>query len=377
MIAFVILMGSLAWQEPEPVAVEVKDLSPKLEDFRESKALPALAAALWQDGHIVAEGAVGLRAVGQDAKVTTEDLWHLGSDTKAMTAVLMAVLVEEGKLSWQSTIGEVFADLEKEIHDDWSEVTLTQLLRHRSGFAEDRVPDAVIFPAMRKLTGPMREQRRSFVKMALASPPAQKPGTVFQYSNFGYMIAGAMAEAVCQKSWESLMKERVFAPLGMSTAGFGPPGVEKELLQPMGHYLGVPVPFGPAADNPAVLGPAGTVHASLEDWGKFLNLFLTTMPTAEDVASGKAEKGFLTAESMSMLKQPGPGGYAMGWITAQREWGGGAVLSHAGSNGMWFAVTWVAPNKGFAAMAVTNCATAKGIDACDEVIGALIRLAQR
>lgn len=377
MIAVAALLCSLVWQKPEPLAIEVQDLSPKLEDFRESNGMPALAAALWKDGRLVAQGAVGYRALGKETKVTTEDQWHLGSDTKAMTAVLMAVLVEEGKLTWQSTIGEIFSDLKQEIHQDWTDVTLEQLLLHRSGLPEDRVPDAVIFPALRKLEGPMREQRRSLIKMVLASPPAAKPGSTFQYSNHGYVLAGAMAEAVCKESWENLMKARVFGPLGMESAGFGPPGEEKKLQQPLGHYLGLPVPFGPAADNPLVWGPAGTVHASLEDWGKFLNLFLISQPTAEDVASGKAKKGFLTAESMSMLKRPGAGGYAMGWIITQREWGGGVVLTHSGSNGMWFAVTWVAPNKGMAAMAVTNCATAKAISACDKVIGALIRLAQR
>lgn len=377
MIAAAVLLCSLAWQEPEPVAVEVQDLSPKLEDFRESNALPALAAALWKDGQLVAQGAVGHRALGQDAKVTTEDQWHLGSDTKAMTAVLMAILVEEGKLSWHSTIGEVFADLKKEIHKDWAEVALEQLLQHRSGLAEDRIPDAVIFPALRKLEGPMREQRRKLVKMVLAAPPKENPGTAFQYSNHGYAIAGAMAEAVCEQSWESLMQERVFRPLGMDSAGFGPPGVAEEGQQPQGHYLSLPIPPGPPADNPAVWGPAGAVHASLEDWGKFLNLFLTTPPSAEDVASGQAKKPLLSADSLEKLMHPSADNYALGWMVMEREWGDGMVLTHSGSNGMWFAVTWVAPKKGFAAMAVTNCASAKAGGACDKVIGALIRLAQR
>src|SRR5262245_17077866 len=79
-------------------------LTPYLEKYQ----LPALAAAVVKDGKIIAVGAVGTRRVGTKNPVTVDDRFHLGSDTKAMTALLAAMLVEEGKLKWSTTVGEAF-----------------------------------------------------------------------------------------------------------------------------------------------------------------------------------------------------------------------------------------------------------------------------
>ena len=73
--------------------------------------LPALAAAVVQDGKVIASGAVGTRRAGADIPVTINDRFHIGSDTKAMTALLAAMLVEENKLRWDSTVAEVFPEL--------------------------------------------------------------------------------------------------------------------------------------------------------------------------------------------------------------------------------------------------------------------------
>jgi CubicO group peptidase (beta-lactamase class C family) len=99
-----------------------------------------------------------------------------------------------------------------------------------------------------------------------------EPGSAYLYSNLGYVIAGAVVERTLSKSWEEAISELVFAPLGMTSAGFGGLGTPGLIDQPWGHNVdGRPVPKnGPAVDNPAVLGPAGTVHATLRDWAKFV-----------------------------------------------------------------------------------------------------------
>jgi CubicO group peptidase (beta-lactamase class C family) len=94
---------------PKPVLAseEAHNLSSDLELVRAKSSLPALAAAVVRKGALIASGVTGVRAHGSDIQATINDRFHIGSDTKAMTAILAGILVDEGKLQWTSTIGDV------------------------------------------------------------------------------------------------------------------------------------------------------------------------------------------------------------------------------------------------------------------------------
>ena len=135
------LVGAFAlFALPALAGAQMRTLDAELEPVRAKHGLPALAAAVVKGGAIIAAGAVGVRAHGTDVKVTIDDRFHLGSDTKAMTATLAAMLVEEGKLRWDSTIGEVLGDEVPGINPKLAAVTLEQLLSHSSGIPSD-TPD--------------------------------------------------------------------------------------------------------------------------------------------------------------------------------------------------------------------------------------------
>ena len=125
---------------------------------------------------------------------------------------------------------------------------------------------------------------------------------------------------------------------------------------------------GPAVDNPAVLGPAGTVHCSLQAWSKFV---------ADQLAGERGAGKILKQETYRFLHTPPFGGYyALGWGVVDRPWGGGKVLTHAGSNTMNYAVVWAAPLKQFAVLVVTNQGDDQAAKACDEAASALIKMHQ-
>jgi CubicO group peptidase (beta-lactamase class C family) len=350
----------------------VPNLNEALEQIRQKHQVPALAAAVVKDGHITSLSAVGVRRTDKQDPVEANDSFHIGSCTKAMTATLCAILVQKGKLKWDSTIGEVLADQKNKIHVDLQKVTLEQLLMHRSGLPEDRVPDAT-FLQIRALTGPMLKQRRQLVEIVLSKKPPEAPGAKFQYSNAGYTVAGAMCERATGKTWETLMRDELFKPLGMTTAGFGPPATRTKTKQPSGHIESggklTPMPAGPFADNPAVIGPAGTVHCSLADWAKFANFHLR---------GENGQESILPKEAFEKLHTPLAGDnqhYAFGWLVAERPWAGGKVLTHSGSNGLWKAVIWMAPNRDAAYLAATNVGNETSSKACDEAVSMLIRKA--
>lgn len=323
-------------------------------------SVPALGGAIVTSRGLAAIGVLGVRKAGTKIPATAEDQWHIGSDTKAMTAVLIAALVEQGRLKWETTIGKTFPELASSMSPEFQKINLLELLSHRAGLPAN-LPWRLIPRAQE-----IREQRQAALKAAASARLDGKPGTTYLYSNLGYVIAGAIAEKVAGDSWEELIKKQVFEPLGMRSASFGGVGTPGQIDQPWGHAAdGKPVKdYGPDADNPPVLGPAGRVHCTLSDWAKFI---------ADELRGARGEKGLLKPETYGKLQTPPFGGdYALGWGVAEREWGGGKVLTHSGSNTMNLAVAWLAPLRDFAVLVVTNQGGPAAMKACDEAASSLI-----
>jgi CubicO group peptidase (beta-lactamase class C family) len=355
----------------------IGDLSAMLEPIRDVTGLPALGGAVVNSEGLVAVAAVGLRKIGSDEPIRIDDPWQIGSCTKAMTATMIGRLVENGTLTWDTTVGDTFADEGGLFRPVYGSVTLTQLLAHRSGLPSDRTPDA-IHRQLWSLTGPVEVQRAEAVKLSLSVAPATAPGAEMLYSNRGYLVAACVAERATGRSWEALMRDLVFAPLNMRSAGYGAPGTAGMLDQPRGHRHSQdgynPIEPSLTADNPPVLRPGGGVHCSLSDWAKFIALHLR---------GARGESGLLKADTFKRLHTPvgGPdAGYALGWLVTTRPWARGdepedtgRVLMHAGTNGLWYTVVWLAPEKDLAFLAVTNCGGEKAAAACDQAIWAMIQ----
>ena len=349
----------------------VEKAYPLLEQIRKKYGLPALAGAVILQGQTAACGATGFRKDGNDVKVTPNDKFHIGSCTKAMTATIIAMLVERGKLRWDITLSSALPDMADEMHPDYRNVTLSHLLDHRGGLPSKHRswPEGKSFMDMHNLDGPAMKQRAAYARMILREEPEAKPGTTYIYSNAGYSIAGVIAEQAMKRPWESLMRTMLFEPLGMRTAGFGAMGTPGRIDEPWQHMIKddkvVAVEPGRLSDNPPVLGPGGTVHCSIRDWAKFV---------IEHLKGARDAGGLLKGETLDLLHTPGFGGdYASGWIVTKRDWGGGKVLTHTGSNNMSFAVVWMAPKRDFAVLVASNQGGGDVAKACDEACWTLIK----
>lgn len=329
--------------------------------------VPAIAGAIVTSKGIVSCGVVGVRKSGTGIPATLDDKWHLGSDTKAMTATLVGRLVEEGTLNWDTTVTDVFPDLTSTFHPDMRSVTILQLLSHRAGLPANLSRWSTIW-FMTGARGTPSAQRAQALRQAFSKKPEFIPGSKFQYSNLGYVIAGAIIEKVTGMSWEEAIQDKVFKPLEMKSAGFGGTGMPGQIDQPWGHKAtGRPVPAnGPSIDNPPILGPAGRVHCTIQDWAKFV---------ADQLRGARGEPALLKNSTYHVLHTPPFGGdYGLGWIVTKRDWGGGTVLNHGGCNTMNFANVWIAPEHDFAILICINQGDSIAFKASDEAVGALIKL---
>ncbi|MEJ5293760.1 MAG: serine hydrolase domain-containing protein [Fimbriimonadales bacterium] len=339
-------------------------LEQRVDSVRQAHGVPALGALVLSSTRVLEVALTGKRRADEETPVREEDRFHIGSCTKAMTATLIARLVDAGKLRWEQTIGETFPALKSEIREAYHAVTLEQLLLHRGGIPEDRAPDPALMLRLRALSGDMQTQRRQALVAVLQREPAAPPGSQMLYSNFGYMIAGAIAEQATGEPWETLMRRWVFHPLKMRRVGFGAPGKPaRKPDQPRGH-LGqcrTPMEPGPLADNPPVLGPAGTVHCALRDWARFAQLHL-------QIAQGKRTALLKPETARRLHEDPYKQGYSMGWGTVSRSWAKGQVLMHAGSNTMWYALAVLAPALDRGWLIVTNCGSDAAQQACEQLL---------
>src|SRR6266849_4184989 len=152
------------------------DLASLLAPIRQQYNVPALAAAFARDGTVTAIGAVGVRRRGSPELVQTSDLFHIGSNTKSMTATMIATLVEDGTLTWHTTIADAFPDFLDAILPVYYPVDLITLLSHRSGIADLPAFHDQAWP----LDGPLPAQRLTMLQTVLNHSPADPPGTQYR-----------------------------------------------------------------------------------------------------------------------------------------------------------------------------------------------------
>lgn len=326
----------------------------------EGTDVPSLVAAVVVGGETRAAGAVGVRKRGDDTPVTISDKYHIGSCAKAMTATLAGVLVEQGMLAWETGLREVFPDTA--MHPACEAITLRQLLSHSSGlpaFTNPETEDAGLVKTVLGARGTSVQGRLEVVSAVLNREPLSPPGTAFSYSNMGYVTASAMFEKLTQTPFETLLQRDVFRPLGLTTAGFGAPGTPGKIDEPYGHSP-EPVEPGPDADMPPVLAPAGTVHMSILDFAKHAAFHLSGEPK------------LVSRETLELLHTPVGDVFALGWGVVETDWAGGHALTHAGSNGMSYAVISVMPVKNMAVVAACNLGTDAGAEVCSAAFKTLV-----
>jgi CubicO group peptidase (beta-lactamase class C family) len=303
-------------------------------------APPAMAAGLIGTAGLEWSGAVGLRRAQHPDTVDLDDLWHLGSNTKAMTAALWIRLIEQGRAVRDMTLEQAFPDLT--VDAALARLTVEDLLRHKAGLLDaGLLPLPIVAWAD---TRPVTEQRAAIARMALAKAPNGRPGR-FSYANINYVLAGAAIERITGQSWEAAMEEEIFSPLGIRTAGFGAPQLNaRGGANAWGHegsaraYSSID-PTAMGSDNPAMLGPAGTVHMSVSDYGQFLQAM-----------TGRGPSGWISGDGLSRLVSAADGdSYALGWITQPD-----GVVAHEGSNTLWHVITLMQPQTGRVVFVASN-----------------------
>ncbi len=335
-----------------------------VDSVRRAYGLPAMGGAIITSTGTEALAVAGTRRADRGPAVTVDDKWHIGSNLKAITAALAATVVDQGTLSWSTTIAAAFPELAATIRPEYRDVTLGDLLSHRGAIRND--PPVSAFAGTTAAA-----QRESLTAWALAAAPVGPVG-IFAYSNLGYVLAAAMIERAAPGGYEALLAGRLLQPLGVAGLGWGPQAAAGASDQPVAHSFQnrgwVPCE---GCDNPPGLSAAGRAHLPLGDWAKVIRGFLLADAGVSALIKPATGRELFTGR----VPLNGTDSYGLGWVLVTRGWAGGRAAAHEGSNTVNHSVAWLGLDRGIGFIAVTNAAdltTGRTGQALDALVGRMI-----
>ncbi len=354
---------------PKP-APAIENLDEYLAGIAAEYQQPGVAAAVFNHGRILAIGVAGVRQLGKPEKLELDDRMHIGSCTKAVTATMIATLVEEGVMWWDMPMEKAFPDLAPDMNEAFRTATLAQFLEHSAGLPAFTSGSAPEFEMLKGLEGSPREQRLEFTRKLLSQAPQYPPGTRSEYSNADYAVAAAAAESVTGVAWEDLVTARVFLPIGMDQSGFGWPATPETPNQPFGHIAGAqglaPLPLDHPYKLLPSLAPAGDVHCSIGDFARFAQFHLAGILGLLPPEPGADRPRIAQQQFVKMHLSTGQ--FAMGWLSARR--GDSQLTWHNGSAGTFFSLMTLDPDHDIGVVVITNAGT--GAKACETATRALM-----
>lgn len=217
--------------------------------------VPGLALGIIQDGRVVLLKGYGFRDVEQKLPVTPRTLMAIGSNSKSFTVVLMGMLVDSGKLDWDKPVRDYLPDFQ--LHDELASEAMTprDLVTHRSG-----LPRHDLF-----WYGGSLGREEMYRRLRYLEPSTSFRGR-WQYQNLMYMTAGLLLERRTGRSWDDLIRERIFAPLGMTRSNTSVrdlPASDDAALA----YVWRPCPAEHAAGNGSAAARGGTTGPSADACG--------------------------------------------------------------------------------------------------------------
>ena len=300
---------------------------------------PGLGLAIVENGRVAVARGYGVRKLNSDQKVDAHTAFPIGSETKAVTAAALAILVDRKKMSWDDRVVDRLPGFQMNDPYATAHMTIRDLLTHRSGLGLGEGDLLVVLGTNRS--------RADIVHALRTLKPVTGFREKFAYDNILYIVAGVLVEAVSGQSWESFIEDNIFQPLGMKDAhaNYMPLAANAVSLhaRTSGALRGVgeeAVIAQPAGFN--VVGPAGTINASPADMAEWMNVQLArgTMQNGRQLFSTAqaeemwkpvvvvpAEEFKLPAQLSGM--QPDLQTYALGWFIECYR--GHLVVQHSGA----------------------------------------------
>ncbi|NJN72160.1 MAG: beta-lactamase family protein [Limnothrix sp. RL_2_0] len=308
-----------------------------VEDYQETDEIPGVAVALVKGDEIILLEGLGDRDVEQGLPVTPDTLFHIGSTHKSMTALLMATLVDDGIVDWDTPAIAIDPAFILETAASTKTVTLRHLLSMRSGIPDDAEDGFAIESEAEDLFDYVAE-----VELL------GTPGEVFSYSNLSASLAGYLAVLAMESAgkpvagnslyekYGQLLGDRLLTPIGMTRSTI----LDSRARADSNHSRSYTYEGGELQESDPddidgdALAPSGSLKASITDMARYI---LTQVNNGVDPNGDR----LVSEENLQETWQPRWGNYALGWEVNQIQ--GVQVISHEGSYDNYLSVIGIIP----------------------------------
>lgn len=312
------------------------------DSIRKQYKIPELSYAVVNSSATVEMAATGKHSIDLPDTATLNDRFHIGSNTKAMTAFMIASYVEKGKLKWTTKFFDVFPEWKGKSNPAYINITLQDLLSHKAGIQPFQGEND---PPIPDFTGTNPEKRKQFGQYVLTLDPVQPDEqNPFIYSNAGYTLATLMVEKVTHKSWEQLVDKVFNKDLKLNVQLSWPENQKRK--DTWGHTTENDILKPVPSTNEYHLDytePAGDLNIKLKDYIKFIRLNLKGL---------KGQDNYLKARTYKFIHY-GIKNYSLGWFNIYEN--GNELSVHSGTGAFtYFTIVHIDRLQGLAYIIFTN-----------------------
>jgi len=339
------------------VAAKLGSIEKTLDDKRKELGVPGLSLVIVKDDRVIYAKGLGLKDVEGNLPVTEKTLFAIGSCSKAFTAMTAMMSVDDGKLSLEDSPKKYIPYFKLQDRDADAKITVRDLLCHRSGLDGT---DLAWYTGMLN--------REEVIKTAGLAKPTAKLGEKFQYQNVMFSAAGEVVAHAQRSTWERVIAERIFKPLGMNLSNTSAAENRKSPDFAIGYDIAKKTPKRLAMRDLTNIAPAGAINSNAVDMAKWLRLML-----GGGMFAGKrlvSEKSFaeLTTKQITVA---GKTGYGLGWGVA--DWHGHKLLTHSGGIDGFNSLVAVMPDQQLAFCLLTNVTSSPiGLTARDAIFNTIV-----
>ena len=348
---FLILSFSIIYCYSTAQSVNFSEIDRYLEKNSKQWGLPGMSVGIVKDGELVFSKGYGVLEEGKATQPNEQTTYAIASNSKAFTATVLAMLVEEGKISWNDKVNDYLPYFEVYDEEISQMVTIKDLLTHRVGLGTFS-GDVMWYDA--DLTTEEIVRRAKFI------PKAFDFRDGFGYINVMYITAGAVIEKVTGKSWGEVVQERILNPLSMNRTVFTRAAMEKQGNWAVPYMTKDGKNVRIRYENWENVPSTGGLISSVEDLSKWVSFAMSDGVVNGDTLLTSTSRNmmwtgwnqFPVDHVNSSVKDPDFSGYGLGYSIG--EYKGHFRVSHTGGFGGMLSSIYMLPDEELAVILLSN-----------------------